>query len=442
MTPARRAIVGMNAPLQRDSLCAELIALGYQVTLAGSCVEVLEHARSRPPQLVIADQSFFEREGPAMMSQMRLWMPSVPLVVLPFAMPGDGSATPGDGSTEPAELPVPDLVMAVERVFGAARANTSGSTPAKAPLDPFIGQSPAVRLVAEEALHALASESPILIEGETGSGKGVLAAWLHRHGPRVLQEFVGLNCAGFSRELMDSELFGHERGAFTGAITTKPGLIEVADKGTLFLDEVGDMDSAIQAKLLKVIEEKRFRRIGDTRERHADVRIIAATHHDLLARVREGKFRADLYYRINVLRMRTPALRFRTDDIPALARRIVTLLAQELGRPEPVLTSAAEEALVAHPWPGNLRELRNELERAMLASESGPIELHHLRLQLSPGAGHASENGGGTLEDLERAYIEKVLHEEQRVELAALRLGIPRSTLYQKLRTLGITLPK
>src|SRR2546429_436218 len=217
-------------------------------------------------------------------------------------------------------------------------------------------------------------------EQQPGTPKGVLAAWLHRHGPRAQEPFVDLNCAGFSRELMDSELFGHEKGAFTGAVTRKAGLLEVADRGTLFLDEIGDMDAPIQAKLLKVIEEKRFRRVGETRERHTDVRVIAATHHNLLLRVREGLFREDLYYRIGVLPMRVPALRFRAADIPELARRILGQLALELGRAEPELAPAAEETLVEHNWPGNLRELRNELERALLASANGSIESRHLAL--------------------------------------------------------------
>jgi DNA-binding NtrC family response regulator len=443
--PARRVIVAVLGPGRCDRLSASLVSLGYEVTLADSCAEVLGQAAHRVPDVILADHDFVERSGETLLAQLRRCVPSAPFVVLPFE-PADTTevvpAMPSEADARTSALAAPELMLALERVLGTGRGPLAGGARKRAPLDPFVGQSPAIRQIAEEALHALASESPILIEGETGSGKGVLAAWLHRHGPRAHKAFVDLNCAGFSRELMDSELFGHERGAFTGAVTAKPGLLEVADKGTLFLDEIGDMELPIQAKLLKVVEEKHFRRVGETRERQADVRIIAASHHDLLARVREGKFRADLYYRIHVLRMRMPALRFRSADIPALARRIITSLAQELGRPEPILTPEAESALVKHPWPGNLRELRNELERAMLAGETGPIERRHLILELSPTSGNANELGGGTLEQLERAYIERVLLEEQRVDTAAQRLGIPRSSLYQKLRALGIELPK
>jgi transcriptional regulator with PAS, ATPase and Fis domain len=306
-------------------------------------------------------------------------------------------------------------------------------------VDPFLGESDEIRSLAAAARAALASDSPVLIEGETGSGKGVLAVWLHRHGSRARRPFIDLNCAGFSRELMDSELFGHERGAFTGAITSKPGLLEVADGGTLFLDEVGDMDGPIQAKLLKVIEERRFRRIGETGERRANVRIIAATHHDLAQLVRERRFREDLYYRIRVLSLHIPPLRQRGADLRVLVRALAHSIARDLGRPAPVISEAASRSLVERTWPGNLRELRNTLERAMLAAGERPIEPEHLGAEEAPPSRRSPDLPGGTLLDVERAHIERVLEEEQNVTRAARRLGMARSTLYQKLHALGIT---
>ncbi len=302
--------------------------------------------------------------------------------------------------------------------------------------DPFLGESDEIRDLAARARAALASESPILIEGETGTGKGVLAAWLHRNGVRSQRPFVDLNSAGFSRELMDSELFGHGRGAFTGAFTAKPGLLDVADGGTLFLDEIGDMDEPIQAKLLKVIEEKRFRRIGETRERQANVRIIAATHHDLSRLVRDGRFREDLYYRIRVLSLSIPALRHRVADLGILVRVIARSVARDLGRENPKISGAVLRNLASRPWPGNLRELRNTLERAMLAAGDGAILPKHLGVE-DP-VRRAAEPAGGTLLEIERAYIERVLAEEQNVTQAARRLGMARSTLYQKLQQLGL----
>src|SRR5262249_26797056 len=216
------------------------------------------------------------------------------------------------------------------------------------------------------------------------------------------------------------------------------------DGGTLFLDEIGDMDVAIQAKLLKVLEGHRYRRVGDTRERQADVRVLVATHHHLLDRVHEGRFRADLFYRVSLLPLHLPALRERAGDLPVLARRILGSLGSDAGREAPMLTADAERALAAHAWPGNLRELRNVLERALLACDGGAIERRHLGLEHGHEAGQAAHRvPGGTLAHLERTYIERRLREErQHVGRAAERLGIPRSTFYQKLRSLGILTPR
>jgi DNA-binding NtrC family response regulator len=439
---AGRVTVGITLAVPRERVASALTSLGYDVTLAASPCEVLEQARSRRPHLLVLDADFITSGGAALLGQWRLQFPGVSIVVLPQIHAGRAPVEAPVLAEEPGALAYPQLMLAVERALGALRGRAAiGVRGERRPtaLDPFVGHSPAIRCLAREAPRALASESPILIEGETGTGKGVLAAWLHAHGPREGEPFVHLNCAGFSRELMDSELFGHAKGAFTGAVTPKPGMLEVADKGTLFLDEIGDMDIAIQAKLLKLIEDRRFRRVGDTRERRADVRIIVATHHHLRRRVQDGLFREDLFYRISVLPLNMPALRFRSGDIPALARRILAQLSIELGRPEPVLTPGAERVLMVHSWPGNLRELRNELERAMLACGDGPIETRHLALEPATVPQRFDGSPHGTLVDVQRAYIQSVLDEEQHVERAAQRLGIARSTFYQKLRALGIS---
>jgi DNA-binding NtrC family response regulator len=308
-------------------------------------------------------------------------------------------------------------------------------------LDPFVGASRAIRELEAEARLVLETESPVLVLGETGSGKGVLAGWLHRNGARAGEAFVDVNCAGISRELLESELFGHERGSFTGASATKLGLLEVAHHGTVFLDEVGDMDPAAQAKLLKVIEEKRFRRVGEVEPRQVDIRLIAATHQDLPSLVRNHRFREDLYYRLNVLSLRIPPLRERTEDIPFLASDLLRRLSSELGSREPRLSREAEGALGAYRWPGNVRELRNTLERALLRSGGREIEATHLALgneSLSSGAPPTS-GMPVTLEEVERLHIARVLAEESgNVGNAARRLGVPRSTLYKKIGRFGI----
>jgi DNA-binding NtrC family response regulator len=306
--------------------------------------------------------------------------------------------------------------------------------------EPFLGESPAVRRLAEQAMRVAAAPTTVLIRGETGSGKGILARWLHDHGPRRGQAFVDLNCAGLARDLLESELFGHQKGAFTGAVAAKPGLMEMAHRGTLFLDEMGDVDLQVQAKLLKALEEMRFRRLGDVQDRRVDVRLIAATHRDLDALVQEGKFREDLYYRIRGVELRVPPLRERGPDIVILARHLLGRVATDLGRPGVGLSQEAEEALTSHGWPGNVRELRNVLEHATLLSSREtltPDDFAELLQRRGP-----ADSGSGarmTLAEAERHHVESVLRQEGWVvQRAADILGISRTSLYERMRKYGL----
>jgi len=296
-------------------------------------------------------------------------------------------------------------------------------------LDPFSGSSLAIRTLLAQAHQVLDSHTPVLIEGETGTGKGVLARWFHEHGPRAEEPFVDINCAGLSRELLESELFGHERGAFTGAATTKLGLLEVAHRGTAFLDEIGEIDLALQPRILKVVEEKRFRRIGDVRGHNVDVRLITATNRDLRRMVRDGAFRSDLYFRINTIHLVIPPLRQRPEDIPALARQTLDHLGT--GRTIEIAPDAMR-AMQAYAWPGNLRELHNVFERALLVSGGATrIAAADLRFEVMPDSGDEVM----TLDDVERRHIEHVVRlEAGNVDRAAVRLGVSRSSLYQKLK--------
>jgi transcriptional regulator with PAS, ATPase and Fis domain len=302
-------------------------------------------------------------------------------------------------------------------------------------VDPFIGTSPAIRALADQARKILSTESPVLILGETGTGKGVLARWLHENSPRAEEAFVDLNCAGLTRELLETELFGHEKGAFTSATASKQGLFEVAHRGSIFLDEVGDVDLQIQPKLLKVLEEKRFRRLGDVRDRQVDVRLIAATHQDLGQLVREKRFRDDLYFRISTIPLSFPSLRERIEDIPTLAQYMLDKVSADLGRGELRLDQGCIQALQAYAWPGNIRELRNVIERAVLLSDQKNITLNDLHFDGHAQVGAPFLDSSLTLLELEKQHIERVLQEERgRVEKAAKRLGIPRSSLYQKIK--------
>jgi transcriptional regulator with PAS, ATPase and Fis domain len=244
---------------------------------------------------------------------------------------------------------------------------------------------------------------------------------------------VDLNCAGLPRDLLETELFGHDKGAFTGAIQAKTGLFDAAHKGSLFLDEIGDIETAVQPKMLKVLEEGRFRRLGDHKDRVVDVRLIAATHQDLAAMVQKGSFREDLYFRINTLPIRLPSLRERPEDLPALAKSLLNRLSMDMGRKVEIMEPAIDK-LCQYSWPGNIRELRNVLERAVLLGNSTLLDESSIRFDPLN-----VPSGVRTLQEVEREHIKAVLSlEKGRVEDTARRLGIPRSSLYLKLKQYGL----
>jgi DNA-binding NtrC family response regulator len=298
----------------------------------------------------------------------------------------------------------------------------------------IIGESPALRATLERAARVLPhSGATVLITGETGTGKELLARALHYGGPRAAAPFVELNCAAIPAQLLESELFGHERGAFTDAKTAKPGLFEAADGGTLLLDEINRLAPELQSKLLRALEEKTTRRLGSTTSRRVDVRIIAATNIDLAAAVRAGGFREDLFYRLNVVCLHLPALRERGDDVLLLAAGFVKKFSTQYGIPQPTLRPDIERALVAHAWPGNVRELRNAIERALLLSPPGQLDI----AELTPAAPVASVGElpfPARLDQIVRAAARTMLDATggNRSE-AARRLGISRSRLQRLL---------
>jgi DNA-binding NtrC family response regulator len=309
-------------------------------------------------------------------------------------------------------------------------------------VDPFLGSSRVIQRLRELAYKVAASDNPVLILGETGSGKGVLANWMHANSSRRHEKFLDLNCAGLEREFLETELFGHEKGAFTSAIAAKAGLLEVANHGTVFLDEVGDVDLQVQPKLLKVLESGLYRRLGEVRDRFADVRLISATHRDLGREVQEGRFRPDLFYRINIILLEAPALRNRPEDIPCLAANLLGSIAPN-HQNAMELDRSAIDALQKYSWPGNVRELRNVLQRAVLVAESHVITRRELQFFSFGCDGPALPSpfaANLTLQQLERVHIETVLAQEfGSIQKAAKRLGIPRSSLYNKLSRLGIS---
>jgi DNA-binding NtrC family response regulator len=448
-TPKHRVLIVDDEPAVRFGIRDFLESQGFDVDEAESLEQARAvHPRTRP-DAVMLDYLLPDGNALDLLKELRETDPQLPVIVLT----GHGSIDLAvraikEGAehflTKPVELPALAVLLerALENQRNRRRLAARQSSRAREEVDPFVGTSPAVRELAREAAVALRSAGPILIQGETGSGKGVLARWLHEQGPRRDEPFVDLNCAGLAREFLESELFGHARGAFTGAVNEKKGLFEVAHRGTLFLDEIGDLDPAVQPKVLKVVEEKRFRRMGEIADRQVDVFLIAATNHDLARHVREGRFRSDLYFRINTIPLAVPPLRERREDIPLLARALLARLARDLGRPGRGLAAEAVDALRAYAWPGNVRELRNVLERAALRAEGEEIRASEFRF--TPLLAEAPPVGGGqTLADLERQQIEKVLQEEGgRVVKAARRLGIPRSTLYEKIKVHQVDLSR
>jgi DNA-binding NtrC family response regulator len=422
---------------------------GFETVLAANCDIAEQVCRTTRPDIAVLDYSLPDGNALELIPRLRAIDQSIPVIILT----GYGSIELAVEAiklgadqflTKPAELSA--LMMLIQRSLENQRNHrkqlVEKTRMHRNALNPFIGSSEAIQRFSELCNKVAATDSPVLILGETGSGKGVLARWLHQNGPRAAEPFVDLNCGGFSRELLDTELFGHERGAFTGAVQSKTGLLDIAHKGTVFLDEIGDVDLQIQPRLLKVLEDKQFRRLGDVRDRRVDIRLVAATHQDMAKLVREKQFRSDLYFRVSTILLNAPALRERAEDLPALSTNILATLSADLGAGEFELTGPALRALQCYSWPGNIRELRNVLERAVLIKGSNVITEKDLHFDVHVESEIADNGSLKTLHEVQRQYIQQVLqHEGGRVESAARRLGIPRSSLYNKLKQYHIGRP-
>ena len=307
-------------------------------------------------------------------------------------------------------------------------------------LEEIVGKSTALQSVLREIEIVAPSGSGVLIQGETGTGKELIARAIHNLSPRCDRPFIKLNCAAIPSGLLESELFGHEKGAFTGAITRKAGRFEVADKGTLFLDEVGDIPLELQPKLLRVSQEQEFERLGSSHTQQVDVRVIAATHRDLKQMVEHGEFRSDLFYRLHVFPICVPPLRERCEDIPLLVRHFVEKYAKRMNRPIATIPSRAMEVFVRYPWPGNVRELQNFIERSVILS-SGTV-LRPPVSELTQATFPGSSSKLSTLEEAEREHVLRALRESKWVIAgpngAAARLGLKRTTLAYRIRKLNI----
>jgi transcriptional regulator with PAS, ATPase and Fis domain len=306
----------------------------------------------------------------------------------------------------------------------------------------MIGRSEAWQRVLTRALRVAPTDATVFLQGESGTGKEIVARFIHQASPRKDGPFVAINCAALPEQLLESELFGYERGAFTGAHQAKAGQIELASRGVLFLDEVSEMSLAAQAKFLRFLQEREFQRLGGTRTQRANVRIVAASNRDLRQAVAQGTFREDLFYRLQVFDIPLPPLRDRLSDVPLLAEQFLEELAETMRRPPARLDDDARDALLAYHWPGNVRELRNVLERAAILTEDGAIARHHLSLQPAPEAPASPAASSTELSAIERQTIETVLRQtDGNKSKTARRLGLTRTQLYVRLRRYGLEQP-
>ena len=306
--------------------------------------------------------------------------------------------------------------------------------------DNIVGKSSALSDVVSQARKVAATDVSVLINGETGTGKEVFARAIHSASGRRSEAFLALNCSAFSRELLESELFGYKAGAFTGAVKDKKGLLEEANHGTLFLDEIGEMALELQSKLLRVLETGEFVKVGDTKTTHVDVRILSATNRNLKEEIANGRFREDLYFRLSVFRILLPPLRQRRDDILLLAQHFIGLYARQIGRTAPSLSTEAKNIFLAYPWPGNVREMMNAIEHALIVCED-EITRHDLPIDMLTGDTSTAADDSFDLKSVERNHIIKVLHHTHgnKTETARL-LKIGLTTLYRKIEEYGINI--
>jgi DNA-binding NtrC family response regulator len=430
----------------RESLFHWFSEDGYDVDTAPDATEALKHFESRPSDVLLLDIKMPGMDGLELHRRLRGIDPDVAIIIMTaYASVDTAVRALKDGAYDYIVKPFdPDTLTHVIRGALERRRLMRENRSLKDRIDTLsddgmeeiIGETPQMKQVKGLIRTVAPSDATVLVTGESGTGKELVARAIHRGSPRKHMPLVAVNCAGLAEGLIESELFGHEKGSFTGAEAKRKGKIEIADGGTLFIDEIGDISPKTQVDLLRVLEEKAFTRVGGNHAIKSDFRVIAATNRDLHKRMEEHKFRTDLYYRINVFNIALPPLRERTADIPLLVNHFLEQAANSMGRPRCSVSGEAMARLMAQDWPGNIRELRNALERGMLVQQDGIIRPEDL--PLAPEDPH---HDGDTLslEATERRHIQNVLDMmEGNVTKAARSLGIDRVTLYNKIKKYGL----
>jgi DNA-binding NtrC family response regulator len=437
VTASARILVAEDDDLTRELLVKVLRREGYVLVEAGDGGEALQLLERESFDLVLSDIQMARASGMELLQRVRAQAPDTPVVLITaFVEPGAAMDAIAQGAADYLAKPV-DVMALRTTVAGAlerrrlARENRAlrDEVAAKKAL---VGTSPVMIELYKQIAQVAPTDATVLLTGESGAGKELVARTLHERSRRGRGPYLALNCAAVAEGLLESELFGHERGAFTGAHTTRRGLFEEASGGTLLLDEVGDVPLKMQAQLLRVLQEGEVRHVGGAAAISVDVRVIAATNRDLMQDVDEGRMRRDLFYRLNVVHMRVPPLRERGDDVLQLARHLLTRHARSLGRPVPEISDEAMARLRSHPWPGNVRELDNALARALAMSKNNVL----LPSDLPPtvggeeGAPQTIDHDWPTIEELQRRYIERVLMRTGGNKTAAANiLGVDRRTL-------------
>jgi len=426
---------------------------GHEATVCDDAAKALELAQSQRFDLILSDVVMPGKDGLSLLEDLKRQGVAAPVVMMSGQAHIEMAVRATRlGALDFLEKPISSdkLMLTVENALKLQRLESENrQLRQRLGKHEIVWEGDAMRRVMAQLERVAASESRVCIFGETGTGKELVARTIHERSPRSAGPFVTLNCAAVPAELIESELFGHEKGSFTGASGRHIGKFEQADQGTIFLDEIGDMPLNMQAKLLRVLEEGEVERIGGDKPVSVNVRVVVATHRDLEARVREEKFRQDLFHRIHVFPLLLPPLRERRDDIPALVEHFVAQVCAQNGWKSIPFTKDAMEALQSHPWPGNVRELRNIVERLMLLATDGQVDLATVRLALPKTFSGTSiapgSMGSGTLADRVQSFEREVILAElkrshQNMSLAAKTLGLERSHLYKKAEQLGIDL--
>jgi DNA-binding NtrC family response regulator len=423
---------------------------GYAVMEAYNGEQAVELIRKQSFDLVMTDIKMEKMDGFEVLRQTLQISPGTTVVMMTaFASVGSAVEAMRAGAADYITKPFinDEIRLTIRRIIESRELKRENQilrqelSQRRSSFKNIIGHSESMQKVFTVMEKVIPSKANVLITGESGTGKGLVAQAIHESGPRKDKPFIAINCGAIPENLLESELFGHKKGAFTSAVEDKKGLITMASEGTLFLDEVGELPPALQVKLLHVIQAKELTPVGDTRVISVDVRIIAATNADLTQRVKDGRFREDLYYRLNVIEIPLPALRDRRDDIPLLIKHSLKTFADEAGKKITDIDYEAMKALLAYDWPGNIRELRNTLERAVVLAEGEVITLHDLpdKFRAIDLEGISTSSLRQAIDDFEREYIRRSLMESKgNKESTAERLGIDLATLYRKLKKLRI----